>query len=409
MVLTALGVYQTAVTVFVVALAIRIWRVRSDRFQNVSLALLLALLGVSGFGSQGLIRLTTDYGLARFSQMLLYSTGAASPFVYLAFIGTLSTALARPLSAPVVRRLLLMAAAAVAIPGLVSLQSFVELVQDPVSGLWLPEHTPLAFGLWYFMAALVLYGFIAALAMVWEMPRGSPLRTQAMIYAAAFGIRDAWFIAAIAVLPFMAGSPLYPYHFPTLTLVFTALLGYGILRYQLLDIDLKIKKAIGRATVATIFAASFFVAAVTAENFLTDRYGWVVGGVAAGLLLFALTPLQRFSEHVADRAMPHVRDDSEYRLTRQEAGGLSSRVRRRTRGRRGDREGKGHPRETSGPARSHGHRGSTGRKGGQAGRRRRSRPRPPVSFGRRRLRRSRHGGTTLTPRRHASNIFTAGW
>lgn len=101
-----------------------------------------------------------------------------------------------------------------------------------------------------------------------------------------------------------------------MTLVFTALLGYGILRYQLLDIDLQIKRAIGRATVATTFAALVFVTAVTAENFLTDRYGWIAGGVAAGLLLFALTPLQRFAEHVADRAMPHVRDDSEYRLVK---------------------------------------------------------------------------------------------
>lgn len=317
MVLTALGVYQTAVSIFAVVVAVRIWRVRPDRFQNVSLALVIVLFGLGGFGSQGLIRLTTDYSLAHVSQALLYTTGAAVPFVYLAFIGTLRTALARPFASVAVRRVLLAAAAVAAVPGLVSLEIFVELVQSPASGMWHPTHTPAAFGLWYFVAAAVFYGFIAALAMVREAPRGSPLRTQAMIYAAAFGIRDAWYVVALAALPYVAGSsPLYPYHFPTMTLVFTALLGYGILRYQLLDIDLKIKKSIGRATVATIFAASFFVVAVTAENFLTDRYGWIVGGVAAGLLLFALTPLQRFSEHVADRAMPHVRDDSEYRLVK---------------------------------------------------------------------------------------------
>jgi hypothetical protein len=95
-VLTALGIYQTAVSVFAVAVAVRIWRVRPDRFQNVSLALVIVLSGLGGFGSQGLILLTTDHTLARVSQALLYGTGAARPFVYLAFIGTLPTVLARP-------------------------------------------------------------------------------------------------------------------------------------------------------------------------------------------------------------------------------------------------------------------------------------------------------------------------
>lgn len=45
-----------------------------------------------------------------------------------------------------------------------------------------------------------------------------------------------------------------------------------------------------------------------AQTFLTDVYGFVVGGVAAGLLLFAIHPLQRVAERVADAAMPGVRD-----------------------------------------------------------------------------------------------------
>lgn len=96
----------------------------------------------------------------------------------------------------------------------------------------------------------------------------------------------------------------------------TLLLAYAIVRHQLFDIDLKIKWTISRGTLVGIFLAVFFVGTVMAENFLTDRYGWAVGGVSAGLLLFALTPLQRLADQVSTFAMPHVHDSADYRSLR---------------------------------------------------------------------------------------------
>lgn len=93
-------------------------------------------------------------------------------------------------------------------------------------------------------------------------------------------------------------------------LVTVALLAYAILRHQLLGLDVKVKWTIRRGTLAAVFLAVFFVVAQMAQNYFA-QYGVLVGGAAAGLLLFGLNPLQRFAERVADTAMPTVRAPGE--------------------------------------------------------------------------------------------------
>jgi hypothetical protein len=82
---------------------------------------------------------------------------------------------------------------------------------------------------------------------------------------------------------------------------------YAIVKHQLFDIDVRIKWTISRGTLAAIFVAVFFVVAQVAQTFLTAEYGLLLGGASAGLLLFALNPLQRLAESVANVAMPGVR------------------------------------------------------------------------------------------------------
>jgi hypothetical protein len=86
-----------------------------------------------------------------------------------------------------------------------------------------------------------------------------------------------------------------------------ALLAYGILRYQVLGLEVKVKWSVSRGTLAGVFLAVFFIVAQLAQNYLSSELGLLAGGVAAGLMLFALTPLQRFAERVADTAMPGVK------------------------------------------------------------------------------------------------------
>lgn len=64
---------------------------------------------------------------------------------------------------------------------------------------------------------------------------------------------------------------------------------------------------------AAAFIAAALVGAQLAENFLNTQYNWVVGSLTAGLLAFAVKPLQSIAERVADRALPSTKGAS--RLT----------------------------------------------------------------------------------------------
>ncbi|HVM45436.1 MAG TPA: hypothetical protein VM582_05820, partial [Candidatus Thermoplasmatota archaeon] len=200
-----------------------------------------------------------------------------------------------------------------------ALASFVYVLAHPdlLGGLSI-----LSFRAW---AAFGLLGLLVAISAWREAPRDSMRRRQAKAYALAFGVRDAgWFLYIWWLYPTFGPlervDPFWTGFFivfaPCITIAFVVLLGYGILRTQLLDIDLHIKIGLRRSTVAAMFVAVFFVVSELAASLLTQRMGAVLGVAAAGLLVFALAPLQRLSERVADAAMPGVRDTREYRTVR---------------------------------------------------------------------------------------------
>jgi hypothetical protein len=86
---------------------------------------------------------------------------------------------------------------------------------------------------------------------------------------------------------------------------------YALLRHGLFDIDLRIKNTVHRGMVGGAFLAVFFIVAQVAQNYLSEAMGYLAGGVAAGILLFALRPLEHAGERIADRLFPHVRSVSQ--------------------------------------------------------------------------------------------------
>lgn len=143
--------------------------------------------------------------------------------------------------------------------------------------------------------------------------RGAKLFMALTIFAAATG-----FIAAVWN-PLLVGGirpRLTLFSFWRLTI--PILVTYALVRHQLYDIDLKAKITIRKGTVAAIFLAVFFVVAQVAQGFLTTEYGLILGGVTAGLLLFALAPIQRVAERVANAALPGVEDSSGWRSQKKE-------------------------------------------------------------------------------------------
>lgn len=80
---------------------------------------------------------------------------------------------------------------------------------------------------------------------------------------------------------------------------------HAILRDRLLGIDAKVRFALSKSTVAAVFIAVFFIASEVAQQFFGDQLGGAyVGIAAAGMLVFAIAPLQRAAERLAAKAVP---------------------------------------------------------------------------------------------------------
>jgi hypothetical protein len=165
-----------------------------------------------------------------------------------------------------------------------------------------------------------LYSTAAAIQAVVKSSPGSRARARAAVYLRAFVFLDggsllAWLPIQFTVPP---GDFLGAIVLPILLAIFTVLLVRAILRDHLFDFDLKVKWTIERGTVAAIILGAAFVVAQIAENFLAGQYGWLLGGAVAGVLLFAIRPIERFAERLAARAMPKTTGTPEYVAQRKE-------------------------------------------------------------------------------------------
>lgn len=83
------------------------------------------------------------------------------------------------------------------------------------------------------------------------------------------------------------------------------LLAYAVLRGQIEGLDLKVRFAISKSTIAALFIAVFFIASEGAQQFFGERFGGpYIGILAAGGLVFALAPLSRLADRLAAKAVP---------------------------------------------------------------------------------------------------------
>ena len=173
---------------------------------------------------------------------------------------------------------------------------------------------------------LFIYALVAAIH-AWRTAKSGLARKRAGIFALAFGLRDlgwslsygiaAWLMwtqpeaTGISDMAMMAMLGKLVYALGTLLAV--PLIAYGILRAHLFDIDLRVRWTIKQSTFAASIVAIMFVLSEGAERLLSSELG-NVGGlmVAAVLVVFVFTPLQRFAEGVATVAMPNTQNTPEY-------------------------------------------------------------------------------------------------
>ena len=188
--------------------------------------------------------------------------------------------------------------------------------------------TPLTIGatLLYVMLTLVFAYALVVSIHAWYVATGIT-RDRARAFTFAFGFRDicwgfvyGFAIYAIrldeyAVVDAEASSSFYNYVYLTYafgTLFAVPLIAYGILRTHLFDIDLRVRWTIKQSTLAAAIVALMFVLSEGAERLLSADLGNVGSLIVAALVVFALTPLQRFAERVASVAMPNTENTPQY-------------------------------------------------------------------------------------------------
>ncbi len=231
--------------------------------------------------------------------------------VYLPFLGlTLESTLVRPLKNVVFRNLVMYVGLGIA------LAMFVLPLE-------IREHFRVPF---YVVICIVLtYGFIAAIH-TWATATSEAKRERAKAFTLAFGIRDVlWtFTFALNALYYYgvfgdgfsddvsALPAIVPFAYAAALILYVPLVAYGVLRVQLFDVDLRLKRTLKRSTIAAAFVATFFVVSELAGEFLSSQLGTVLGIVVTGGLVFFLDPIQRAAERLSNAAMPNTVQTPEY-------------------------------------------------------------------------------------------------
>lgn len=294
-----------------VALALWIYAARPTRAQNRMLALALfseAIAMGAIFAAVPLLASAEDAWAARGVE---YAFQAASGLLYLAFVGTLESPLARPFRSSTIRTTLLFSAGGVLLAWPLLASTILGAgFAAPAHGLpYLREQMPTSVIIDGGSTAIFLFGLLVTLDAWRRAPPGTIRRAQARAYGLAFGLRDLGFASRLLLTILIPDLWFTPYGWYSITLTqigFLALLAYGILKTQLFDIDLKIKWTLKQSTVAAAFVAVFFAVSEGAAAFFSGAIGTYAGIAAAAILVFALAPLQRLAERLSDRAMPAV-------------------------------------------------------------------------------------------------------
>lgn len=238
--------------------------------------------------------------------------------VYLPFLGmTLRSPLVAPLRQPIASRVILFGGLAIAI-------SIFFMAEDVRQRFNVP---------FYVIICIVLaWGFAAALHS-WYIASSEAERERARAFTLAFGVRDVLWTFTFALniafhygyfgltIPSAQNDPttlgiVVPLFYELAVIIYVPLVAYGVLRVQLFDIDLRIKRTLKRSTVAAAFVATFFVVSELAENVLSSQFGTVLGVLGTATLVFFLDPIQRAAERLSNAAMPNTLETPEYETFR---------------------------------------------------------------------------------------------
>lgn len=275
-------------------LATIVYVTRPGRAANRALAAILLAEGIANGLLNGVSYLMPDPQSQAAVVRTAWAFKLVVPATYLAFLATFRTRWAAPLRTTWFR-LTTWAATA----GLV--------------GVWFLRRDLMPYEAWFpvwtqGLAVLFLTGFVLALAARAEATEPKA-RRDASLLALAFGWHDIMFTLYIVAREtgVVTQPALKSFIVGVVFLGHTLLLSYAILRRQLFDIDIRLRRGIRRSTVAAVLIGAFLVASEAVEALLpVDGFAFGVG--AAILVAFAHQPIQRLADRTAARLFPGADD-----------------------------------------------------------------------------------------------------
>lgn len=315
------GAFGILAMLLACALAVLIFLTSPSRLQNRLVALAISLGGLSAGFYFGLASSASDPISASQAIDLGILLLIPLPAVYLVFLSTIRTSVVRPLQKRWVQNLLIVYTVGVVALRIAWPEGFAGRVEyyPTVSAWHLDPSSPMPATRLLVLGPLAfaqLFGLLVAFR-AYREATSSGARKQAQAFAVAFGIRDLLqvvFIVCFAVLPgstWKVGQILFVLMIPAVDLLFYGLLGYGILKAQLFDIDLRIKSFVAHSVIAAVLAGTFLVVSEGLESLLPVESFWL-GVAASGVIALTLRPLQRGAMWFADSLFPGVGHTPEY-------------------------------------------------------------------------------------------------
>ncbi len=167
------------------------------------------------------------------------------------------------------------------------------------------------------LGALVsLYALVAAYDS-WRTETLPAARRMARSFLVAFGLRDAVLAAALSInaynvitgqLPELYDPTIwggFANNLPLLAEVFfLPALAFAVLRMQLMDFRWQLRLTVNKATLVTIVVALVVAAFEVGTERLEGALGTLPAVIVTAVLILFLTPLQRLTERVSERAVP---------------------------------------------------------------------------------------------------------
>lgn len=111
-------------------------------------------------------------------------------------------------------------------------------------------------------------------------------------------------VGTVIAFEFTNGTNLLRIFLAAWAFMLPACVTYALVRHRLFDAEVKLRFAIKGTTLTGSFLAVFIIFQQLIQAASNQLFGAIGGAIAAGLLLFALTPLQRWADRVAYRTVP---------------------------------------------------------------------------------------------------------